>query len=50
MLFNSYEFLLIFLPLVLLGYHALLAGRAPGGALSLLVACSLFFYGWWNPR
>jgi D-alanyl-lipoteichoic acid acyltransferase DltB (MBOAT superfamily) len=50
MLFNSYEFLLIFLPLVLIGYHALLAGRAPGGALTLLVACSLFFYGWWNPR
>ena len=50
MLFNSYEFLLIFLPLVLLAYHGLLATRSPGNALTLLVACSLFFYGWWNPH
>jgi D-alanyl-lipoteichoic acid acyltransferase DltB (MBOAT superfamily) len=50
MLFNSYEFLLIFLPLVLLAYHGLLATRTPGSALSLLVASSLFFYGWWNPH
>ncbi len=50
MLFNSYEFLFIFLPLVLLAYHGLLATRAPGSALTLLVACSLLFYGWWNPH
>ena len=46
MLFNSYEFLLIFLPLVLVGYHGLLATRSPTSALSLLVVSSLFFYGW----
>jgi len=50
MLFNSYEFLFIFLPLVLLGYHGLLATRFPGSSLYLLVGCSLFFYGWWNPQ
>ncbi|MCP5153190.1 MAG: MBOAT family protein [Ectothiorhodospiraceae bacterium] len=50
MLFNSYEFLFAFLPLVLAGFY-LLAPRAPWRiTLGWLVVTSLFFYGWWNPR
>ncbi|MCL6749543.1 MBOAT family protein [Nostoc sp. CCCryo 231-06] len=50
MLFNSLEFIFIFLPITLFiffflgkyGYHRL--------AITWLVTASLFFYGWWNPR
>jgi len=50
MLFNSPEFVLGFLPLALAGFF--LAGRVGGThwALRWLVAASLFFYGWWNPK
>ncbi len=50
MLFNSHVFILVFLPLAWLGYVAAgrLAGERP--ARIWLVAASLFFYGWWNPR
>lgn len=48
MLFNSYAFIFLFLPITLLVFfwlgkqsHALAAGW--------LTATSLFFYGWWNP-
>src|SRR6516225_5616271 len=49
MLFNSYEFLLFFLPAVLVAYFAL--NRA-GGRLgnAFLVAASFFFYAWWRPE
>lgn len=48
MLFNSYEFLFLFLPLVLSGYFAFARiGREP--AIVWLVVASLLFYGWWNP-
>lgn len=49
MLFNSFEFLLAFLPVALVGFFAL--GRAFGRrpALAWLVFASLFFYSWWNP-
>lgn len=49
MLFNSYAFLFLFLPVVLVGYQVL--GRLLGdAALKIwLVAASLFFYGWWEP-
>jgi len=48
MLFNSYEFLLVFLPIAALVFFAL--GRF-GRDISVLwlVVTSLFFYGWWNP-
>ncbi len=48
MLFNSYVFLLLYLPFALLGYYLL-------GQLNVRMAaiwlsfCSLFFYGWWSP-
>ena len=50
MLFNSPEFVLGFLPLALAGFF--LAGRVGGThwALRWLVAASLFFYSWWNPK
>lgn len=49
MLFNSYVFILIFLPLVLTVYHLL--GKLGNWRLSIswLILASLFFYGWWNP-
>lgn len=49
MLFNSYLFIFGFLPLTLVGFF--LAGKRGHHriAISWLVACSLFFYGWWNP-
>lgn len=49
MLFNSYAFILVFLP-VTLGVFALLGRRGlRRPAIAWLVAASLFFYGWWNP-
>ena len=49
MLFNSYLFIFLFLPVVLVGFY-LVGGRGHHRlAISWLVVCSLFFYGWWNP-
>jgi alginate O-acetyltransferase complex protein AlgI len=50
MLFNSPEFVLGFLPFALAGFF--IAGHIGGTrwALYWLVAASLFFYGWWNPK
>ena len=47
MLFNSYGYLFLFLPIALAGYFAL--HRSSTVALTWLVAASLFFYAWWNP-
>jgi len=49
MLFNSYGFILLFLPVTLLGFF--LACRMAGSRVAIfwLVCASLFFYGWWNP-
>ncbi len=49
MLFNSYLFLFLFLPIALGGYYALGAVRLRWAALWLCVV-SFVFYGWWNPR
>jgi D-alanyl-lipoteichoic acid acyltransferase DltB (MBOAT superfamily) len=48
-LFNSYSFLLFFLPAALAGYFLLGRVRLSWGAGWLALA-SLFFYGWWDPR
>ncbi len=49
MLFNSYAFLLAFLPVTLFGYFAFgRLGRTAGAAW--LAACSLFFYAGWDYR
>jgi D-alanyl-lipoteichoic acid acyltransferase DltB (MBOAT superfamily) len=49
MLFNSFEFILAFLPITLAVFF--LIGRAadPRWALGWLLLASLFFYAWWNP-
>jgi alginate O-acetyltransferase complex protein AlgI len=48
MLFNSLEFLLLYLPLTLAGFFWI--GRnSQAGAAAWLAAASLFFYGWWDP-
>jgi len=49
MLFNSYEFIFIFLPLSLAGYFMLGGRGLHTAAIGWLAAVSLFFYGWWNP-
>jgi D-alanyl-lipoteichoic acid acyltransferase DltB (MBOAT superfamily) len=49
LLFNSYIFIFIFLPITLTGFY-LIGGRGHHRiAISWLVGASLFFYGWWNP-
>ena len=48
MLFNSYEFIFVFLPIVVAVFFAL--GRASRAwAMRWVIAASLFFYGWWRP-
>lgn len=49
MLFNSVEFLLVFLPLVLAGFHLVIRHRAEYAPL-FLIAASLVFYGYWDVR
>ena len=48
MLFNSYEFLFLFLPITLIVFFAI-ARTDKRMASTWLVGASLFFYGWWNP-
>ena len=49
MLFNSFEFIVAFLPVTLIGFFLLGGRENPRAAVSWLVFASLFFYGWWNP-
>jgi len=48
LLFNSYEFIFLFLPLTFFLYFYLLKKRFVTPAKGLLVFASLFFYSWWN--
>ena len=48
MLFNSYEFVLLFVPLTLAGFYLLGATNARTAILWLVFA-SFFFYGYWRP-
>jgi alginate O-acetyltransferase complex protein AlgI len=49
MLFNSYEFIFLFLPIALFGFFSV--ARKSNRMAALWLACvSLFFYGWWNPQ
>ena len=48
MLFNSFGFIFLFLPVTLLGYFLLLRLRLAIAAKCWLLGASLFFYGWWN--
>ena len=48
MLFNSYEFIFLFLPISFFGYFYLNHKRLTTASKAWLVLCSLFFYSWWN--
>lgn len=48
MLFNSYEFIFAFLPIVFIVYFYLNSKRMVLGAKIWLVLASLFFYSYWN--
>ena len=46
MLFNSFVFILVFLPVTFASFWVT---RGPQNKIALLFFASLFFYGWWNP-
>jgi alginate O-acetyltransferase complex protein AlgI len=48
MLFNSSEFIFLFLPATLTGF-AVLGRVSPAWALRWTIVASLFFYAWWRP-
>ena len=48
MLFNSFVFIFLFLPVTLWAFFAIGRSSHTLGA-AWLAAASLFFYGWWNP-
>jgi D-alanyl-lipoteichoic acid acyltransferase DltB (MBOAT superfamily) len=48
MLFNSYSFIFLYLPVVVLGFF-MLGRRSHRWAAAWLAVASLFFYGYWNP-
>ncbi len=49
MLFNSYQFIFLFLPISLLGFYLLTKYNLKKTSVLWLVSASLFFYSWWNP-
>jgi len=49
MLFNSYAFILGFMPLTLLLFHSLRVAGFARCSIAVLALMSLVFYGWWNP-
>ncbi|HWX20987.1 MAG TPA: MBOAT family protein [Candidatus Binatia bacterium] len=49
MLFSSYIFLFVFLPVTLVGFCLLSRWWGAKPAKIWLTLASLFFYGWWNP-
>ena len=49
MLFNSYEFIFLFLPITFFVYATIGKLSSRRFAIIWLIASSLFFYGWWNP-
>lgn len=48
MLFNSYEFIFLFLPITFFIYHYLNKKHLTEASKGFLVFASLFFYSWWN--
>jgi alginate O-acetyltransferase complex protein AlgI len=50
MLFNSYQFIFGFLPAVCVSYFVVARFWGRRAGMAVLVAASLFFYGWWNDR
>ena len=50
MLFNSFIFLFVFLPLVLAAFYASRAWISARASIAVLVLASLAFYAYWNPE
>jgi alginate O-acetyltransferase complex protein AlgI len=50
MLFNSYPFLLVFLPLTLLAFYGLRRLGWLGASVAALTLASIAFYAYWQPR
>ncbi len=50
MLFNSYEFIFLYLPVIFLLFFAIAQYCGRRAAIFLLVLASFFFYGWWDWR
>jgi alginate O-acetyltransferase complex protein AlgI len=50
MLFHAPVFMLVFLPLVLVAYHATRRYGGARAALGVLLLASIVFYSWWDPR
>jgi len=50
MLFNSFEFIFVFLPVTLVVYFLLNKRKLTKAATAWLVFASLFFYSWWNVK
>ena len=50
MLFNSYEFIFLFLPITFFVYFYLNQKRLTEAGKGFLVFASLFFYAWWNVK
>jgi len=50
MVFSSYEFLLLFLPPTVIGFHCLLRLWSLEAALLWLLGASLLFYGYWSAK
>lgn len=49
MIFSSYDFIFIFLPLVVISHYSLSYLIGPQGSVAVLVLFSFAFYGAWNP-
>lgn len=49
MLFNSYQFFFLFLPITLLIFFSIGKRGYQSIAIAWLIVTSLFFYAWWNP-
>jgi D-alanyl-lipoteichoic acid acyltransferase DltB (MBOAT superfamily) len=49
MLFNSWQFILLFLPITVFIFYQIGKLGKPNLAIFWLMVASLFFYGWWNP-
>ena len=49
MLFPSFPFLFVFLPITLIGARAVTAGLGEGAVRTWLLVASLVFYVWWHP-
>jgi D-alanyl-lipoteichoic acid acyltransferase DltB (MBOAT superfamily) len=49
MLFNSFEYIFVFLPVAVIGFFFLSRFWGKSAAMAWIITVSLFFYAWWNP-